>query len=125
MSKIQRLEDFQVWIEAMKLSRLLKQVIDQLPRSEEYNIKKHLSEGRRNIPANIAEGFGRFFYRETVQFFRVAAGSLNEAKTDVYLCYTDGYIGKELFQKTKEQIEQVGKLITGCLISAKRIKVVS
>lgn len=125
MSTIKKIEDFQVWVESMRLSRLLQEVIDLLPKSEEYNIKKHLSEGRRNIPANIAEGFGRFYYKESVQFYRIAQGSLNEAKTDIYLCYMGKHIDKELFHRTINQMDTVGKMISGCILSAKLIKKIS
>lgn len=121
--KIYKLEDFQVWVEARKLSTLVNEkVILILPRSEEYNLKKHLSEGVRNIPGNIAEGFGRKYSHDCSQFYRVASGSLNEMKSDLYLSLDRGYINQEILNQTLQQWEIVNRLLNGVLVSVARIK---
>ena len=125
MTKIQKLEDLKTWQEARKLAKILEEIIFLLPSKEEYNLKKHLRECKRDIPANIAEGFGRFYYRDIVQFYRVATGSLNEVKSDIYLCLDEKYIPEDLFQKAFDQVEVVYKFLNGLLTSARKIKAVS
>lgn len=124
--KIFKLEDFQVWVEARKLSTLVNQkVITVLPKNEEYNLKKHLSEGVRNIPGNIAEGFGRKYSHDCSQFYRIASGSLNEMKSDLYLCFDRNYINKEILDGCLNQWEIVNRLLNGVLVSVFKIKPVA
>jgi hypothetical protein len=48
-----------------------------------------------SIVANIAEGFGRFHYRDNMRFYYYSRGSLLEAKHWIKLLYQRGLITKE------------------------------
>ena len=120
--KIQRLEDINAWKEARKLAKTINKIVSRLPKHEKYGIGKHLLENARNVPGNIAEGFGRFYYKDSVQFYRVAKGSLSEVKSDVYICFDRDYIEKEETDEAIKQIEVVDKLTNGLINSAYKIK---
>ncbi len=120
--KIQRLEDINAWKEARKLAKIVNEIVSKLPKHEQYGIGKHLLENGRNVPGNIAEGFGRFYYKDSVQFYRVAKGSLNEIKSDVYICFDRGYIEKRLLKKAIGQTEIADKLVNGLIGSAYKVK---
>ena len=120
--KIKRLEDINAWQEARKLSKIINKIVRKLPKHEIYGIGKHLSENSRHVPGNIAEGFGRFYYKDSVQFYRVAKGSLNEIKSDVYICFDRKYIDEVLLNETINQIEIVDKLVNGLIKSAYKVK---
>lgn len=81
--KIRKLEDVNAWKEARKLAKIINKITSCLPKHEKYGIGKHLLENARNVPGNIAEGFGKFYYKDSVQFYRIAKGSLNEIKSDI------------------------------------------
>jgi len=113
MAKIEKLEDLRVWHEAVNLAKIVWKILNKLPKNE-YTLRKHLWECARNIPGNIAEGFGRQYSRESKQFYAIASGSLNELKSDLYLTYQIcEYISKKEFEKAKNQTETVGKMLTG------------
>lgn len=120
--KIQKIEDINAWKEARKLAKIIKEIYDQLPKHEKYGIGKHLLDNARNIPGNIAEGFGRFYLRDSTQFYRVAKGSINEIKSDVYLCFDREYIDEELKTKAINQVEIVDRLTNGLITSAYKVK---
>lgn len=84
--KITKLEDVLVWQEARILMQMVYGITKRFPADEKYNIVKHMRECSRNIPGNIGEGFGRFHFQESMQFYRIARGSLLELKSDTYLC---------------------------------------
>jgi len=92
------------------------------PASERFNIVKHTRECARNIPANIAEGFGRFHYQESMQFYRIARGSLLELKSDLYCSYDNGYITQEQLSVITNKIEKVLALLNGLIKSSFRAK---
>lgn len=83
-NKIEKLEDLVAWQEARKLRSLIYEVTKKFPDTEKYITVKHLKECSRNIPGNIAEGFGRFHFQESMQFYRIARGSLHELKSGLY-----------------------------------------
>jgi len=124
MLKITKLEDLQTWRESIKLAKIIFDICQKLPESEKYNLRKHLWECARNIPGNIAEGFGRYHYLECIQFYRVARGSINEIKSDIHLClHPCKYITKETHDKIIAQIEITEKLINGLIGSADKVKI--
>jgi four helix bundle protein len=120
--KIQKLEDLKAWEESRKLAFLIFKLLNKLPDKEKYILKKHLWECARNIPGNIAEGFGRYHFQESMQFYRIARGSLMEIKSDAYLCFDCKYWTKRDFEDVIKQILQVKKLLNGLISSTKKQK---
>ena len=118
MATITKLEDLEVWLEAKKLAKLVYKIADELPRSEEYNLKRHLKENARGLPANIAEGFYRYFKKERLHFYSIAKGCLGEIKSDLYLCNEFCYIKEEgVLEKGFEQMNKVERMLNsfiGC-----------
>jgi four helix bundle protein len=49
-------------------------------------IGKQIVRSADSISANIAEGYGRFFYKESKQFYFYARGSIQEAKSWLGKC---------------------------------------
>lgn len=120
--KITKLEDILVWQEARILMQMVYGATKNFPTEEKYNLAKHMKECSRNIPGNIAEGFGRFHFQESMQFYRIARGSLLELKSDIYCSFDCLYIDKEIFEKLLNQDEKVGRLLNGFINSAKKAK---
>ena len=60
--KIQKLEDLKAWQGTRKLANLIFSLLNKIPDKEKYILKKHLWECVRNVPGNIAEGFGRYHF---------------------------------------------------------------
>ena len=119
---IRRLEDLIAWNEAKKLAKLVFSLLPKLPENEKYILRKHLWECARNIPGNIAEGFGRFHFQESMQFYRIARGSLNELKSDVYICLECGYWSEGEVNTILAQVEHVSQLINGLIGSSQKNK---
>lgn len=115
MATIQRLEDLQAWQEARKLTDLIYNIVKQFPKTEDYNLTKHLRESSRGTASNIAEGFGRYFYKENLRFYGIARGCLQEVKSDIYISYDAKYINEEIFDKCLKQIKIVESKLNGLI----------
>lgn len=81
-----------------------------------------MRECSRNIPGNIAEGFGRYNYQECMQFYRIARGSLNELKSDIYCSYDLSYLNQSQFNDVIGKVEEVNKCLNGLIKSTALIK---
>jgi four helix bundle protein len=50
-----------------------------------YGMTSQIRRAAASIPANIAEGYGREYRAEYIQFLRIAQGSLKELETHLLL----------------------------------------
>ncbi len=63
------LKRLKVWARGKDFAlRIYKQVLPLLPPEEKWNSGHQLRRCALSIPANIAEGFGRFYYQENVRY---------------------------------------------------------
>ena len=76
----------------------------------------------QSIPANIAEGFGRFYYQENIRFCYIARGSLEETISHLILAYELNFIPKELFISLSNRGDNLARLINGYIGYLKRSK---
>lgn len=102
--------------------KIIYSITADFPNSEKFNLVKHMRGCGRNIPGNVAEGFGRFHYQESMQFYRIARGSLLELKSDLYCSYDAGYIDRQKFKTSIEQTDKVLALLNGLIKSSFRAK---
>lgn len=90
-----------------------------------FEIGKTISEGRkyrlvdqivrasRSATANLAEGYGRFHYREFVQFCRQSRGSLYEIADHLITAYNEGFIKEEELKNLRSDIEHCVRILNG------------
>ena len=120
--KIVRLEDLEVWQESRKLANMIYDVTEDFPPEEKYNLKKHLRECSRSVMGNIGEGFGRFHYQDSIQFYRFSRGSLGEIRSDIYLSLDRKYISEESHKLIIDQDELVWKKLNSLINTTRRMK---
>jgi four helix bundle protein len=63
--------------------------------------------------ANIAEGYGRFHFKESIQFYRISRGSQFELKDHLISCLDLKYIPKEIFNERTNLLESSIKTLNG------------
>jgi four helix bundle protein len=112
---IRKLEDLEAWQEAKLSCKWIYKLTDSYPKLEEYNLKKHLRDSARGATSNIGEGFGRYFFKESLRFYGIAKGCLNEVKSDLYISCDVGYISYEILQRYIKQIDKVEAKINGLI----------
>ena len=97
---------------------------EKFPKFEKFGLSSQIQRASVSITSNIAEGFGRNSYREKVQFYYLAHGSLTEVKNQIILARDLGYIDKDNFEKIMEKVIMSQKLLQG-LIRASKLHFVS
>ena len=117
-----KLEDLIVWKKSLDYAKYIYHITREYPPEEKYNIKKHMLECARNVPGNIAEGFGRFHYKESSQFYRIARGSLTELRSDLFLSKSLSYLKLEEFDEAISQIDEISMLLNGLIRATQKLK---
>jgi four helix bundle protein len=75
-----------------------------------------------SITSNIAEGFSRKTYKEKIQFYTIALGSLTELQNQLLVARDVKYISKPYFQLFANQTIEISKLINGLIKGTKKYK---
>jgi four helix bundle protein len=82
---IRTYQDLKVWQKGMVLAEACYELTSGFPKDELYGLTSQIRRAAVSIPANIAEGYGREYPREFIQFLRIAQGSLKELETHLLL----------------------------------------
>ena len=94
-------------------------ILPLLPKEEKYNLDNQIRRASVSTTANIAEGYGRYHYKEGVQFYRISRGSIYELKDHLISCYDLGYIGDEIKEEGEILIESAKKILNGYIYFVK------
>ncbi|UZJ41936.1 four helix bundle protein [Prosthecochloris sp. SCSIO W1101] len=100
-----------VWQESMHLVKTVYQLTQRFPQEELYGLTHQMRRAAVSIPSNLAEGAARESKKEYAYFISIARGSLSELDTQVKIAQMLGYV--EDITDLDEQINQVGRLLTG------------
>jgi len=114
-----KLGDLEVYNISLKLSEEIWKIYKLLNNDLKYNIGNQVIRSIDSIGANIAEGYGRFHYKDSIKFYYNARGSLWESKHWILLLYKRDLIAKEIYIKIIKDLEILGKKLNGFINSLK------
>jgi len=80
------LEKLEVYQLAESFSDIIWKLVSDWDYFTKDTIGKQLVRSTDSISANIAEGYGRYYYKESKQFFFYSRGSLQETKSWLSKC---------------------------------------
>lgn len=92
---VTRYEDLEIYKISVEVSIDVYKLTKKFPKEETYGIVDQLKRAVTSIGANIAEGFGRYFFKDKLVFFYHARGSLFEVKHFLEIAYRMEYISEE------------------------------
>ena len=118
-SPAKRFQDLIVWQKAHQFVLLTYRYTAGFPKPEIYGLTSQFRRAAVSIPANIAEGFSRQFYKEKMQFYSVALGSVSELQNQLLVARDVGYLKKKEFKVSADQSVKVHKLINGLIKKSK------
>jgi len=120
---VQGLERLEVWKKARDLALdVYRNVLPLLPNEEKWGLNQQIRRSVQSVPANIAEGYGRYYYQENVRFCYLARGSLEETLSHLVLAHELGYIPAAIYQQLINDGEDLVRLINGYIAYLKRSK---
>jgi four helix bundle protein len=117
--KIKSFTDLNAWREGHNLVLLIYKITREFPKDEVYCLVSQMRRAAISITSNIAEGFGRHGYKEKIQFYYLAQGSLLELKNQILVAKDVGYIKKEDLEQIVKQANDAHRLLQGLITSSK------
>jgi len=117
------LETLETWKKAKEFSlRIYREVLPLLPPEEKWNLNQQLRRSSLSIPANVAEGYGRFYYQDNIRFCYIARGSLEETLSHLVIAHEMKFIPNAPFESLEQDGEKLTQLINGYISYLKRSK---
>ncbi len=107
-------EGLKVWQKAHALMLdIHKSLVPFFPKEEKFDLAAQIRRSSKSVPANIAEGHGRFYYGDNVRFCYNARGSLDETVSHLRAAFDLGYCSKDLYQNLRLQADEIRKMLNG------------
>ena len=120
---VMNLDKLEVWVRAKDFALVIyKEVVPHLPADEKWNLTQQLKRAAQSIPANIAEGHGRYHFLDNVRFCYMARGSLVEVQSHIALAHELGFLPDETYKRMTTNAESIGKQLNNYIAYLKRSK---
>jgi four helix bundle protein len=98
-----KVDDFELYKLAREFRKRVYQLIKQLPPVEKYARAMQMRRAAVSVSNAVAEGHGRWHYKENIQYCRMARGSTDELIDDFNVCIDEGYGDQALVAALKVQ----------------------
>ena len=112
------MQDFRtlrVWQASHEITQSVYRVTRPFPREERYGLTSQLRRAAVSVPANIAEGCGRFTTRDAAKFFQVAMGSASELQYHLLLARDLSLLSKDIHSDLDRAVGNVKRMRAGLL----------
>jgi len=108
-------EELDVWQGSMALAESIYKATENFPTKEQFGLTSQIRRAAISVPANIAEGKGRYHKKEFLQFLYNARGSLYEVTTLLRLALTLQYVSRQQYQALEQQAKVVLSKLSGLI----------
>jgi len=120
---VQGLNRLEVWRRAKDFAlKIYREVLPLLPTEEKWALNQQIRRSSTSVSANIAEGYGRFYYQDNVRFCYIARGSLQETLSHLMFCHEAGFVPAEIYEPLEKEGEEIGKMLNGYIAYIKKSK---
>lgn len=108
-------QNLDVWKKSMLLVKEIYVLLKDYPKEEMYALSSQTKRSAVSVPANLAEGIGRNYKKDTIQFLHISRGSLYELETLLCIAEMLSYITDDHFKVMSEKIHECLRLLNGLI----------
>lgn len=113
-------ENLEVWQLGKGVVEQVYNVTEAFPKEELYGLTSQIKRAALSIPANIAEGTGRYHYKDRINFYLASRGSLYELKSHLLIATELGFIDRNLLQSVFDTIGKLGVKLNNFISATQR-----
>ncbi|MFB6307351.1 MAG: four helix bundle protein [Flavobacteriales bacterium] len=118
--EMMKLEDFEVYQLSNELCEELWEIVIKWNYFLKDTIGKQLVRAADSVSANLSEGYGRFHFKESLNFAYYSRGSLYETKTWITKAYKRKLINEANYIEFMKKIKNIGVKLNNYITSIKR-----
>jgi four helix bundle protein len=119
-TEIKEFYNLETWQVAHQLALEVYKVTQEFPQEERFGIVSQLRRAAGSVTANIAEGFGRYHFKDKMRFYFHARGSVAEIQSFLMLARDLGFLDETDCDTLIEQAHGVRRLINGLIRSVEK-----
>jgi four helix bundle protein len=108
-------KDLNVWKNSIDLVTNIYEITKNYPNNEQYGLISQMKRSAVSVPSNIAEGAGRNYKKEFIQFLFIAQGSLSELETQLIISVNLKYIEESSFELLNNKMNEIRAQISGLI----------
>lgn len=113
MAKIERFEDLHCWQAARELVKIIYILCSKGKLSKDFDTQRQLKKAGLSTMNNIAEGFSRYYIKESIRFYDISQSSAAEVKSISYVLEDLEYLEIKDIVELKEKSEKTRYLTLG------------
>ncbi len=106
-------KDLECYKEARLLRIFISELVKKFPKDEKFLLTAQVVDCSRSITRNMAEGYGRYTFTDTRNFFIIARGSITETMEQLTTAFDEKYISEDELKAGEEKCELVFRLTNG------------
>jgi four helix bundle protein len=117
-SKNQKMSNYKkldAWQQSMQLVKEVYLITKTFPKEELYALTSQTKRAAVSVSCNIAEGAGRNYKKDTIQFLHVSRGSLYELETQLNIAIMVEIISEDIFNNISPLIDKCMQLLNGLI----------
>lgn len=107
------IENLIIYRQAERIEIFLHKFTEKFPSDEKYRMVDQVRRASNAISSNIAEGYGRYTYKEKVRYMHIARGEASELRQLIVRAYKKGYMEEKSKEFIEEKITGLAKGING------------
>ena len=93
-----------------------------LPPDEKFDLYAQIRRSAKGITGNIGEGYGRYHYLDSLRFYSIARGELNETLAHLIDAKVLNYIDQDKFEELYKLIRSAEQTLNGYMNYIRRQK---
>lgn len=117
--KIRSFTDLTTWQKGHLLVLEIYRITMNFPKEEIFGLTSQIRRAIVSFTSNIAEGFSRNSYKEKVQFYCMALGSLTEVQNQLLIARDLGFLPVLKFNELAQMTIDLNKMTNGLIKKSK------
>jgi len=106
-------EDLDCYKLALEVVVSVHAIAKNLPPEEKYDLISQMRRSSKSVTANLAEGYGRYHYLDSLRCYAIARGELNETLAHLINARALGYIEQKTFEPLYKLIRETEQALNG------------
>jgi four helix bundle protein len=113
-------EDLECYQLALEVMAKIHAFSKTLPSEEKYDLYAQIRRVSKNITGNIAEAYGRYHYLDSLHYYSIARGELNETLARLIDARVLEYVNQSDFESLYKLIRQTEQTLNGFISYVRR-----